>query len=293
MTDSLGSGVVSSGSISRLSVRDYNDYLAELGPIYSEPLDPPIRPAEIPTESKTPPELPARSVPDTGSLASEFTQEILAALRMEVSPTYSQVMDSLPVETSKPKPKMEEERELYDQIRVMLPASGGSEHIYCKPWTEAPDYSGPLFLPSSGQSEDGGSALFPPALPISATGSTLPQDVIHPLSDPAADPASVPAPKIRSTLPKWPPPAKKMGPEVRNGSQTKSPTLSKLLTERPPSPGPPKPARVGSPARMGSPARVGSPAPNVCDYADPRDVTDDHFYSELNAAPQYATVMNN
>jgi hypothetical protein len=36
----LGSGVVSSGSISRLSVKEYRNYLEDLGPIYSEPLEP-------------------------------------------------------------------------------------------------------------------------------------------------------------------------------------------------------------------------------------------------------------
>ena len=255
MADTLGSGVVSSGSISRLSVKDYNDYLAELGPIYSEPLDPPFRPAQ-PAAAKespeVPPELPARSAPDSGSLASEFTQEILAALRMEVSPTYSQVMDSIPVET-KFKPKLEqadedadaeaeaaeeeeEERELYDQITVMLPA----DHIYCKPWTEAPaDHSG-------------GSPSFPPPFPTPppTAGSTLPPtSAIHPAA----------ASGVSRTLPKWPP---QMAPPTK-------------------SPAPPKPVRVTS------------PTPNICDYADPRDVTDDHFYSELNGAPQYATVMNN
>ena len=272
MVDSLGSGVVSSGSISRLSVKDYNDYLAELGPIYSEPDDPPFRPAEVPIETKLPPELPARSIPDTGSLASEFTQEILAALRMEVSPTYSQVMDSVPAEI-KSKPMMEEERELYDQIRVMVPAPGGSDPIYCKPWTEAPDYSEPVQLPKSVQAADPENVQFPPPFPISSTVSTLPLDVTRS----GADPAST---GIRRTLPKWPPPTSKTDVDVQNWSPIKS-IPSKLPTGRAMSPAPPKPARMTS------------PTPNVCDYADPRDVADDHFYSELNGAPQYATVMNN
>ena len=127
----LGSGVVSSGSISRLSVKDYRTYLDELGPIYSEPTDPPL--GSTPSAAHTtvvdsiPPEIPAfpiqwttKSLDSTGSgerakmtidrgtqtlnqdpirpsLAQEFTDDVFAALKdtLEVSPTYCQVKDSI------------------------------------------------------------------------------------------------------------------------------------------------------------------------------------------------------
>ena len=57
----LGSGVVSSGSISRLSVKEYRNYLEELGPIYSEPVEVLDR-SPIPSKQSTPPALPAMPV---------------------------------------------------------------------------------------------------------------------------------------------------------------------------------------------------------------------------------------
>lgn len=69
----LGNGAVSSGttvsgSITRLSVKEYRNYLEELGPIYSEPLDPPFNPSSATRSSRPqlpqldPPELPAMPV---------------------------------------------------------------------------------------------------------------------------------------------------------------------------------------------------------------------------------------
>ena len=131
----LGSGVVSSGSISRLSVKEYRNYLDELGPIYSEPSDPPFisgsNPHQQPQQQQqptssllVPPEIPAMPVEwttkgrdaegakmtiDRGtqtfnseeeklpSLAQEFTDDVFAALKdtLDVSATYSEVKDNL------------------------------------------------------------------------------------------------------------------------------------------------------------------------------------------------------
>ncbi len=60
----LGGGMVSSGSISCLSVKEYRNYLDELGPIYSEPLDPPTSTSNLLTGGiqlplLAPPEVPA------------------------------------------------------------------------------------------------------------------------------------------------------------------------------------------------------------------------------------------
>ena len=206
----LGSGVVSSGSISRLSVKEYRHYLEELGPIYSEPIEPAefseqqhkrsvISPTDCPpalpaipfawttksngssnseahnkmTIDRGTQTLEAASIeeqhrPPKASLAQEFTDDLLAALRdkLDISPLYCEVRDSLqaqhqpllshedeataavaaavPMSQSEVKKKSlsDSERELYDLIKVVDSSQpkkdtsviDQSEHIYCKPW---------------------------------------------------------------------------------------------------------------------------------------------------------------
>ena len=223
----LGSGVVSSGSISRLSVKEYRHYLEELGPIYSEPVEPPIENQEQRHHNHPiPPAVPAipltwttksngsngsnnntktgavddadeaqrarnkmtidrgtqtleaciedhRSQHPTGSLAQEFTDDLLAALRdkLDISPLYCEVRDSLQPRGAQSTAVAEEEeekaandkekemkkkknemgasalsdsaRELYDLIKVVdsqprspppPPPCDQAENIYCKPW---------------------------------------------------------------------------------------------------------------------------------------------------------------
>lgn len=153
----LGSGVISSGSISRLSVKEYRSYLEELGPIYSEPLDSPLDgPKRLPPAP--PPDIPAipiewipktqtkakndsekgKSTIDRGtqtfielveentpayssSLAHEFTQDVLSALsdKLEISPMYSEVKDSI-----KPEGKLTTSEPLRDAIKSASLAGG-------------------------------------------------------------------------------------------------------------------------------------------------------------------------
>lgn len=302
----LGSGVVSSGSISRLSVKDYRNYLEDLGPIYSEPLEPPESSAwikHVPPTDSAPPDVPAMpvqwtpkggvkaddankrtidrgtqtleetnkvsesenlsstSVPNgellASSLALEFTQDVMAALRdkMDVSPLYSEVKDSI---VSKELDNNEESAavtkgtstitpEFYDLIKVVDGAgprpstsSARSEHIYCKPWDDA-DPGSKNRLPSSVSDETP-----PPAAGVelkvdkeSAGGDALL------LLPPAKQKINVPVAKsqpfhVRGSLPKWPPPAIKTPSQNRSGSRTTnsstcSPPTSPVKDAKPPS----------------------------------------------------------
>jgi len=264
MEGSLGSGVVSSGSISRLSVNDYNSYLQELGPIYSEPMDPPLQQQQQPEEVEEmtwpliPPQIPAIPVEwgtKSTSLAHEFTQEILAAFndRLEVSPTYSQVKDSIPQGDPPPPPIVKDTpssgtqlKELYDQITVLespsiLPA--GSEHIYCKPWEEAAESS------------------------------------VQDRQDP---PSGLQPFYMRGSLPKWPPsPAATPESKSHRSCASSTPRSAKFRSNPPKSPFPFPVAGKSAPPK---PARVASPTTVCDDYADPRDVTE-HLYSELRLNP--------
>ncbi len=218
----LGGGVVACGSISRLTVKEYRNYLDELGPIYSEPSDPPHRaaPAAAVVESDVPPAVPAipaqwtakssaepvailggKTTIDRGtqtlvgpceplgpaqpSVAQEFTDDVLAALKetLDVSPTYSQVHDSiLQMENETAAPLSSEpgsaaaaavaddksrsvvasdERGLYDVIRVVdsvkierpsTSSEAPSDHIYCHPWNARE--SVPSSQPQSPSSDD-------------------------------------------------------------------------------------------------------------------------------------------
>ena len=261
----LGSGVVSSGSISRLSVKEYRNYLEELGPIYSEPLDPP---EGCRTQSKAqqqqPPAVPAMPVQWTSksdskteeankrtidrgtqtleetrtsesgdsvasvhigeppsSLALEFTEDVMAALRdkMDVSPLYSEVKDSIVVkeEQTKTKGKSAAGPDLYDLIKVVDAAqrpstsSAGSEHIYCKPWSASSD---PLKSP----------LLAPDEAPIK-TEEERPE-VVH--SSPTKL-NSLPVAKsqpfhVRGSLPKWPPPVREVKPPGKSRKVSSPPS---------------------------------------------------------------------
>lgn len=65
----LGGGMVSSGSISRLSVKEYRNYLDELGPIYSEPLDPPTSTSSPLTRGI---QLPLLAPPEVPTIPAEW-----------------------------------------------------------------------------------------------------------------------------------------------------------------------------------------------------------------------------
>ncbi len=251
----LGSGVVSSGSISRLSVKDYRNYLEELGPIYSEPLDPPEGSCHFPQKQQLiPPAVPAmpvqwtpkscsknedankrtidrgtQTLDDTkmseskdsiasvqigeppSSLALEFTEDVMAALRdkMDVSPLYSEVKDSISFVVLKEEPPLKTKKgtttpELYDLIRVVdagqrpSTSSAGSEHIYCKPWSAISDpLKSPLLTPNE-------------TTPITEEET---KTVIASSSSPTklnSLPVVVKSQPfhVRGSLPKWPPPVK-------------------------------------------------------------------------------------
>lgn len=151
----LGSGVVSSGSISRLTVKEYRSYLEDSGPIYSEPLDPPMK-RECSAREPVPPAVPAMppqwtpkdrsnaedankrtidrgtqtfeeikenvdcSAETPSSLALEFTKDVMAALRnkLDISPFYSEVKDTI-VSSNEPRIKNAHAPELYDLIKVV------------------------------------------------------------------------------------------------------------------------------------------------------------------------------
>lgn len=288
----LGSGVVSSGSISRLSVKDYRNYLEDLGPIYSEPLEPPESNAwikHVPPTDLAPPDVPAMPVqwtpkggvkadddankrtidrgtqtledstnkvsesenlsstsngqPLASSLALEFTQDVMAALRdkMDVSPLYSEVKDSI---VSKQLDNNEESAaltkgtstitpEFYDLIKVVDQGAGPrpstssarSEHIYCKPWDDADPSGSKNRLPSSVAADE-----TPPPPPegveLKVDKESSGGDALLLLPPPAKQKNNVPVAiksqpfHVRGSLPKWPPPAIKTPSQNRSGSRT-------------------------------------------------------------------------
>ncbi|XP_057373813.1 uncharacterized protein LOC130694750 [Daphnia carinata] len=269
----LGSGVVSSGSISRLSVKEYRNYLEELGPIYSEPLDPPNPsgwqalashsvPPAIPTmpsqwtpkttakiedtdrqtmdrgtqtNTKIPESVDSSENMDEGdppsSLALEFTQDVMAALRdkMEVSPLYSEVKDSVVTKEKNIPPSEggDATPELYDLIRVVdgdqrpSTSSAKSEHIYCKPW-------------SADQSE---SRL--PSVDDAASIELKMEDKQPSDSQSAAGLKNVPASKnqpfhVRGSVPKWPPPAREDKLANRNNTEPRITSASSIKDAKPP-----------------------------------------------------------
>ncbi|KAK4016043.1 hypothetical protein OUZ56_031004 [Daphnia magna] len=270
----LGSGVVSSGSISRLSVKEYRNYLEELGPIYSEPLDPPNPSGwqALPSSSVPPavPAMPSQWTPKTtakiedtdrqtmdrgtqtlentkapesvdssanidegdppSSLALEFTQDVMAALRdkMEVSPLYSEVKDSVVSKQENiPPSEGDATPELYDLIRVVdgeqrpSTSSAKSEHIYCKPW-------------SADQSE---SRL--PSVDDAASIELKMEDKQPSDSQSASGLKSVPATKnqpfhVRGSVPKWPPPVREDKPANRNNTEPRITSASSIKDAKPP-----------------------------------------------------------
>lgn len=266
----LGSGVVSSGSISRLSVKEYRNYLEELGPIYSEPMDPPDGHQFTlnKQEPVVPPQVPAMPVqwtpknsqkvgddgnkrtidrgtqtlieemkvvddqlvssvqlmePTTSSLALEFTEDVMAALKdkMDISPMYSEVKDSILSKVEeKPTAAKESKPELYDLIRVVdtgqrpSTSSAGSDHIYCKPWSASSD---PLKSPFFPLTET--PLIDKKEVEEDLTQSTKPSKT--------AESGSVKSQPfhVRGSLPKWPPPVREAKPAAnrnRTGSKTGS-----------------------------------------------------------------------
>lgn len=282
----LGSGVVSSGSISRLSVKDYRNYLEELGPIYSEPLDPPLDGSGchlLPQKQQSliPPAVPAmpvqwtpkscsktedannkrtidrgtQTLEDTkmseskdsiassvqigeppSSLALEFTEDVMAALRdkMDVSPLYSEVKDSIAVLKEEPaaplKTKGTTTPELYDLIRVVdaggprpsTSSSAGSDHIYCKPWSAISDplLKSPLLTPNE-------------TTPIITEEETKTVTDVSSASSPTklnSLPVVVVVKSqpfhVRGSLPKWPPPVREVKPPLGKSRKVSSPPTS-------------------------------------------------------------------
>lgn len=270
----LGSGVVSSGSISRLSVKEYRNYLEELGPIYSEPLDPPNASGwqTLPTDS-VPPAVPAMPIqwtpksavkiedtdkqtmdrgtqtlentknpesedrPTTfdvvdppSSLALEFTNDVMAALRdkLEVSPLYSEVKDSVIPKEDGTLSKGDTAPELYDLIRVVdgeqrpSTSSTKSEHIYCKPWSADPSESRLPSLDDDAASIELKSEDRQPSGSLPTTGldnaSNLKTQPFH----------------VRGSVPKWPPPVREDKPANRNHTEPRFTPASSTKDAKPP-----------------------------------------------------------
>lgn len=270
----LGSGVVSSGSISRLSVKEYRNYLEELGPIYSEPVDPPDG-GQYSTRQSTstlllPPQVPAMPVQwtpksgqriengndkrtidrgtqtleeakvtqsednsasvhftePTSSLALEFTEDVLAALKdkMDISPMYSEVKDSIQSKETVKCGTEIKSPDLYDLINVVdtgqRPSTASSNelnHIYCKPWSVSSDPSkspslcveqGPTTPTAQSKNEGEQQAA---KKTVKSSSSSLTSASKTPSEGVKNQPFHV-----RGSLPKWPPPVRDVKPTSRN-----------------------------------------------------------------------------
>jgi hypothetical protein len=199
--------------------------------------------------------------PLASSLALEFTQDVMAALRdkMDVSPLYSEVKDSI---VSKQLDNNEESAaltkgtstitpEFYDLIKVVDQGAGPrpstssarSEHIYCKPWDDADPSGSKNRLPSSVADETP-----PPAagVELKVDKESAGGDALLLLPPPAKQKNNVPVAiksqpfHVRGSLPKWPPPAIKTPSQNRSGSRTTnsstcSPPTSPVKDAKPPS----------------------------------------------------------
>ena len=264
----LGSGVVSSGSISRLSVDEYRNYLDQLGPIYSEPLELPVAPAPVAVKLDIPPDIPAipaewtwcskdsKSTMDratqtavvapppeesgesgAASVADEFSNDVFAALKFHVQPVYSQVKDCID-DPHSGAIHCDDNPYVYDMIQVVEPAVRKPEHIYCRPWNGATPIN----------SSSGADPSLPPEKPTPA----------------------------RRSLPKWPPASADTTPATTpvasRWRNTCSADARRTTAEAPP-----------------KPQRTHALLATVCDdYSDPHDLHSDRtpeaadsFYSQL------------